>query len=123
MSPELEALIEESKRRVAAMTPDERKAMIEEQGASLARAEMLARAEAERSEAGMQIGPYSLRVLQASGGSNIVGAHVLVRDLYDKAKTLVDILDDREKNHGALIGPETLNARNELALELSRWTR
>lgn len=45
------------------------------------------------------------------------------QNLIASARKLVDILDDREKNHGALIGPETLNARNELALELSRWTR
>lgn len=38
-----------------------------------------------------------------------------------KAKALVDMLDDAERNHGALIGTKTLKAANELRLEIARW--
>ncbi len=41
--------------------------------------------------------------------------------LIDCAKRLLAVLDDREVNHGSLIGPETLNAKNQLRLELSKW--
>ena len=41
--------------------------------------------------------------------------------LVQKAKALVDMLDDAERNHGALIGTKTLKAANELRLELARW--
>lgn len=74
-----------------------------------------------REECGMSFGPFNLRVLQASGASNILGAYEAVRDLHAKAKALVDMLDDAERNHGALIGSKTLTAANELRLELSRW--
>jgi hypothetical protein len=72
-------------------------------------------------EAGMSIGPYNLRVLQASGGSNIVGAHTLARDLHDKAAALVALLDDAEVNHGGLWSGKTMRARDELRQELARW--
>lgn len=38
-----------------------------------------------------------------------------------KAKTLVDLMNDVERNHGGLWGTKTLRARDELALELSKW--
>lgn len=41
--------------------------------------------------------------------------------LVGKARVLVELLDDAERNHGALIGSKTLTAANELRLELSRW--
>lgn len=41
--------------------------------------------------------------------------------LVQKAKALVDMLDDAERNHGALIGTKTLKAANELRLEIARW--
>jgi hypothetical protein len=44
-----------------------------------------------------------------------------IRDLVAKAKALVDMLDEREKYHGSLIGPETLSLVNNLRLELARW--
>ena len=44
-----------------------------------------------------------------------------VKVLVTKSKALVDMLDDAERNHGALIGTKTLKAANELRLELARW--
>jgi hypothetical protein len=44
-----------------------------------------------------------------------------IKDLVAKAKALVDMLDEREKYHGSLIGPETLSLVNNLRLELARW--
>ena len=44
-----------------------------------------------------------------------------IRDLVAKAKALVDMLDEREKYHGSLIGLETLFLVNDLRLELARW--
>ncbi len=72
-------------------------------------------------ELSMSFGPYKLRVLQASGASNILGAYRLFHDLYDKAQALVDEMNDTERNHGGLLRPLTMRARDELALELSRW--
>lgn len=43
--------------------------------------------------------------------------------LVAKAKALVALLDDAERNHGALIGVKTLRAVGELRLELSRWAK
>lgn len=40
-----------------------------------------------------------------------------------KAKALVDALDDEEKYHGGLVRTESLRAKNELRLELSRWSK
>lgn len=42
-------------------------------------------------------------------------------DLRTKAKALVDLLDDAERNHGGLVGGKTFTAANELRLELSKW--
>lgn len=39
-------------------------------------------------------------------------------DLLDKANRLVEMLDDAERNHGALIGTRTLRAANELRLAI-----
>jgi hypothetical protein len=44
-----------------------------------------------------------------------------IKELVAKAKTLVDMLDEREKYHGSLIGQETLMLVNDLRLELARW--
>ena len=44
-----------------------------------------------------------------------------IKDLVAKAKALVDMLDEREKYHGSLVGPETLGLVNNLRLELARW--
>lgn len=38
-----------------------------------------------------------------------------------KAKALVEMLDEREKYHGSLIGQETLSLVNELRLEIAKW--
>jgi hypothetical protein len=70
---------------------------------------------------GMTFGPYHIQVLQSSGASNILGAHTLVNRLGEAAKTLVDLLEDAETNHGGLIGTKTLTAKNVLRMELSRW--
>lgn len=43
------------------------------------------------------------------------------RALILKARALVDLLDDAERNHGALIGSKTLRAVNELRLELNAF--
>jgi hypothetical protein len=40
-----------------------------------------------------------------------------------KARQLVELMDDAERNHGSLIGGKTLTAVNELRLELSRWQK
>lgn len=65
------------------------------------------------------------RGAQAAGSIHANGYRYLpaheVLELVAKAQALVALLDDREVNHGSLIGPETLNAKNELRLELSRW--
>lgn len=45
----------------------------------------------------------------------------LVEGLHAKARNLVALMDDAERNHGLLIGGKTLTAVNELRLELSRW--
>lgn len=42
-------------------------------------------------------------------------------DLIAKAQTLVDLMNDVERNHGGLTRPYTLRARDELALELAKW--
>jgi hypothetical protein len=38
-----------------------------------------------------------------------------------KAKALVDMLDDAERNHGGLYAGKTMTAANELRLELAKW--
>lgn len=43
------------------------------------------------------------------------------RALILKARALVEMLDDAERNHGALIGAKTLRAANELRLELNAF--
>jgi hypothetical protein len=44
-----------------------------------------------------------------------------IKDLVAKAKALVDMLDDAERNHGGLWAGRTMTASNELRLELSKW--
>lgn len=44
-----------------------------------------------------------------------------IKDLVARAKALVDMLDEREKYHGSLVGPETLFLVNDLRWELARW--
>jgi hypothetical protein len=46
---------------------------------------------------------------------------ISVRALIDKAKALVDMLDDAERNHGGLYAGKTMTASNELRLELAKW--
>lgn len=62
---------------------------------------------------------------QAAGAIYIKGFRYVpahdVQDLITKATLLVDMLDDAERNHGALIGSKTLTAANDLRLELTRW--
>lgn len=41
--------------------------------------------------------------------------------LIDKAQALVDLMNEDERHHGGLTRPETMRARNELALELQRF--
>lgn len=41
----------------------------------------------------------------------------------DKAQALVDMIEDAENNHGGLIGKKTLRCKNELRLELERWSK
>lgn len=43
------------------------------------------------------------------------------RSLLAKARHMVELMDDAERNHGGLIGGVTLRAKNELRLELSKW--
>ena len=45
-----------------------------------------------------------------------------VEDLVRRANKLVELMDDAESNHGGLIGGVTLRAKNELRLELSKWS-
>lgn len=52
-----------------------------------------------------------------------LGMSVMARDLVAKARQLVELMDDAERNHGSLIGGKTLTAVNELRLELSRWQK
>jgi len=72
-------------------------------------------------EMGMSVGPHHLRVLQASGASNILGAHKMITDLTEKASNLVALLDDAEVNHGGLWSGKTMRARDDLRQELARW--
>jgi len=44
-------------------------------------------------------------------------------NLLAKARKLVELMDDAETNHGGLIGGVTLRAKNELRLELSKWSK
>jgi hypothetical protein len=44
-----------------------------------------------------------------------------INTLVAKAKALVDMLDDAERNHGGLYAGKTMTAANELRLELARW--
>ena len=46
-----------------------------------------------------------------------------IKDLVAKAKALVDMLDDAERNHGGLYAGKTMTAANELRLELARWKK
>jgi hypothetical protein len=70
---------------------------------------------------------YDARIAELEGRIDVAHAtgfrdmRERMQPLINRAKALVRVLDDREKNHGSLIGPETLTARNELALELSKW--
>jgi hypothetical protein len=43
------------------------------------------------------------------------------RYLVEKARALVDMLDDAERNHGGLYAAKTMRAANELRLELTKW--
>lgn len=46
----------------------------------------------------------------------------IVREtLATKARNLVELLDDAERNHGGLYSGKTLRAIGELRLELARW--
>ncbi len=53
--------------------------------------------------------------------SSTAGVYQLTKNLVAKARALVDILDEEERNHGGLVRTESLRAKNELRLELSRW--
>lgn len=41
--------------------------------------------------------------------------------LAKKAKVIVDLLDDVERNQGGLLSVQALRGRDELRLELSKW--
>lgn len=43
--------------------------------------------------------------------------------LVKKARQLIELLDDMEKNHGGLIGTATYRGRDELRQELSKWPK
>lgn len=47
----------------------------------------------------------------------------LTFELTTKARTLVELMEDAERNHGSLVGSKTLRGVNELRLELSKWTK
>lgn len=71
-------------------------------------------------------GPVGQFTVTAEGRENVAGAEDLVlgiRTLVAKARQLVELMDDAERNHGSLIGGKTLTAVNELRLELSKWQR
>lgn len=82
-------------------------------------------------ECGMAVGPYNLRILQASGASNILGAHTLITGLAEKAAALVEAVgsDDTGKliggqwvaGNGGLLSRATIAAADALRLELARW--
>lgn len=42
-------------------------------------------------------------------------------ELVAKAKALVDVIDDAERNQGGLLSVQALRGRDELRLELSKW--
>lgn len=44
-------------------------------------------------------------------------------DLIARARNLVDLLDDAERNHGSLVGVVTMRARDELRIELLKWQK
>ena len=43
--------------------------------------------------------------------------------LVDKARKLIELLDDMEKNHGGLVGTATYRGRDDLRQELSKWPK
>lgn len=43
--------------------------------------------------------------------------------LVAKARRLIELLDDMEKNHGGLVGTATYRGRDELRMELSKWPK
>ena len=45
------------------------------------------------------------------------------QSLVDKARALVALLEDAEVNHGGLWGGKTMRAKDDLRLELSKWTK
>lgn len=54
-------------------------------------------------------------------GAKALALYARPSELVTKAKALVEMLDEREKYHGSLIGQETLSLVNELRLELAKW--
>lgn len=43
--------------------------------------------------------------------------------LVAKARKLIELLDDMEKNHGGLVGTATYRGRDDLRQELSKWPK
>lgn len=70
-----------------------------------------------------------VQLVEALGVSTIVTA--TAQDLLDlqlrasllleKSRSVIELLDDAERNQGGLIGRKTLTAVNALRLELSKW--
>lgn len=68
----------------------------------------------------LDINPESLEEIEIE--VPFVSVHKdIIEALVTKAKNLVALLDEEEKYHGGLVRVETLKAKNELRLELSRW--
>jgi len=44
-------------------------------------------------------------------------------DLLEHGRSVADLLNEAEQNHGGLIGVDTLKAANRLRLELARWPK
>lgn len=78
----------------------------------------------EMAELSNRMAQYGSYVDPSSHERDCVEAAIVISrtfDLIDKAKALVDLMDDAERNHGSLVGSKTLRGVNELRLELSKW--
>ncbi len=69
-----------------------------------------------------EVGQFTItRRYPDGGGMTAVEFGLAIMALVDKARALVELMEDAEVNHGGLVGTKTLRARNELRLELSKW--
>lgn len=70
--------------------------------------------------------PVGQFTVSAVGRENVASAEAMVtsiNELVAKARNLVELMNDAERNHGGLLSVQTLRARGELALELGKWAK